>query len=215
MSRKGISLTSVLKKYSLNPEQITAIESIKHNKITVLIGAAGTAKSFTAVYAALRLLTADNDFDAVSLTRPMVTTEKMGFLPGTASDKFSPYLAPLMEFFNKFGDSGSATYESLVMADKVRERPLAFMRGTTIEDEILIADEAQNMTSDQMLMVLTRISKTGKLIITGDGAQDDLKNGDSGLSRVVALADRLPWIQVIEMKQNMRDPLIQEILDNW
>lgn len=216
MSRKGISLTSVLKKYDLNPEQITAIECIRNNKITVLTGVAGTSKSFTAVYAALKLISSDNDFEAISVSRPMVTTEKMGFLPGDVHEKFSPYLAPLAEFFNKFGDSGSLTYKSLLTADKIKERPLAFMRGATIENEILILDEAQNITPDQMLMVLTRISRSGKLVITGDTRQDDLKLGEpTGLDRVLDLAKRLPYIQVIEMTQNMRDPLIQEIIDNW
>lgn len=216
MSRKGISLTSVLKKYDLNPEQITAIECIRNNKITVLTGVAGTSKSFTAVYAALKLISSDNDFEAISVSRPMVTTEKMGFLPGDVHEKFSPYLAPLAEFFNKFGDSGSLTYKSLLTADKIKERPIAFMRGATIENEILILDEAQNITPDQMLMVLTRISRSGKLVITGDTRQDDLKLGEpTGLDRVLDLAKRLPYIQVIEMTQNMRDPLIQEIIDNW
>lgn len=216
MSKKGISLHTALKRYDLNQEQQVAVNNILNNKITVLTGQAGTAKSFTAVYAALRLMTSNNDIERTSLTRPMVSTERMGFLPGREDEKYSPYILPLVEFFNKFGDSGDRTYTSLVAAGKVLTRPLAFLRGVTIEDEIMILDEAQNVTPEQMLMVLTRISSSGKLVITGDTAQDDLPGKTpTGLDYVVALTRKLPYIQHIRMTENMRDPAIQEIIDNW
>jgi len=214
LSKKGISLTTVLKKYDLNPEQKTAVESIRNNKITVITGVAGTSKTFTSVYAALKLITDNSNIEKISLTRPMVTTEKVGFLPGSLSEKYSPFLSPMMEFFNKFGDSGENTYTSLLAAGKVIERPLAFLRGVTIADEIMILDEAQDATPDQMLMALTRIGASGKLVITGDEDQSDLEFV-SGLDKVVALSTKLPYIQHIHMTENMRDPLIQEILDNW
>lgn len=214
MSKKGISIHSVLKKYELNDKQIIAVEAIRNNKIVVLHGEAGTAKTFTAVYAAMRLL-ARQEIEAIAVTRPLVTTEKMGFLPGEIGDKIDPFLSPIIGFFNKFGDAGINTFDSLVVAEKVRRAPIAFMRGTTIEDEILIVDEAQNITPDQMLMILTRLGRNGKIVITGDERQDDLKKGPTGLDYVVALAYRLPYIQRIRLTENMRDGIINDIIENW
>lgn len=211
---KAISIHTALKKFNLNKEQILAVEAIRNNKIVVLYGEAGTAKSFSAVYAAMKML-ANGEIGKISLTRPMVTTERMGFLPGTIEEKYRPYLMPAIEFFNKFGNAGLNTYASLVTAEKVIERPLAFMRGITIEDEVLILDESQNITPDQMLMVLTRIGKGGKIVIAGDTQQDDLKVGETGLDCIIDLSTRLPFIQTIHMTENMRDPIISDIVNNW
>lgn len=215
--KKLVSLSSALKKFELNDEQKVAVQSILHNKIVILRGVAGSAKSFTAVYAALRLLAnRSSGIDKISLTRPMVTTEKMGYLPGDLSEKYAPYMTPLVEFFNKMGDAGDNTYSAMIAAKKVQERPLAFLRGSTIEDEILIADEMQNSTPEQMLLVLTRIGSTGKLVITGDQEQSDLgKRELSGLDYLIALAKRLPYIQDIQLRTNMRDPMINEIIEHW
>lgn len=213
-SKKGISILTTLKKYTLNEKQTLAVEAIKNNKIVILRGAAGTAKSFTAVYAAMKLLS-DQSVEHISLTRPMVATEAMGFLPGDIGEKFDPFLEPVISFFNKFGDSGEKTFESLLVSGKVRRAPLAFMRGSTIEDGVLILDEAQNTTPHQMLMALTRIGKNGKIVITGDEIQDDLRGGVTGLDAAIALSKFLPYIQSITMTENMRDDIINDIVENW
>lgn len=212
--KKGISIVTVLKKYDLNEKQVLAVEAIRNNKIVVLRGRAGVAKSFTSVYAAMRLL-ADKDVERIAVTRPQVTTEKMGFLPGEIENKFDPYLGPLINFFNKFGDAGAHTFQSLVVADKVRRAPIAFMRGSTIEDEILLVDEAQNITPEQMLMIITRIGKNGRIVVNGDEMQDDLGVGFTGLDYLIALSQKLPYIQVIELTENMRDDIINDIVENW
>lgn len=215
--KKMVSLSSALKQFELNDEQKVAVECILNNKIVILRGVAGSAKSFTAVYAALRLLASrTSGIDKISLTRPMVTTEKMGYLPGDLGEKYAPYMTPLVEFFNKMGDAGENTYSAMLAAKKVQERPIAFLRGSTIEDEILIADEMQNSTPEQMLLVLTRIGHSGKLVVTGDQAQSDLGGREpSGLDYLVALAERLPYIQDIQLTTNMRDPMINEIIEHW
>lgn len=215
--KKLVSLSSALRQFELNDEQKVAVECILNNKIVILRGAAGSAKSFTAVYAALRLLAnRSSGIGKISLTRPMVTTEKMGFLPGDLGEKYAPYMLPLVEFFNKMGDAGDNTYSAMIAAKKVQERPIAFLRGSTIEDEILIADEMQNSTPEQMLLVLTRIGHTGKLVVTGDQAQSDLgTRTPSGLDYLIALAERLPYIQDVQLKTNMRDPMINEIIEHW
>lgn len=212
--KKGISILTVLKRYDLNEGQILAVEAIKNNKIVVLRGRAGVAKSFTSVYASMKLLS-DKEVDRIAVTRPQIATEKMGFLPGEMADKFDPYLSPLISFFNKFGDAGNQTFNSLVIADKIRRAPIAFMRGSTIEDEIMIVDEAQNISPEQMLMILTRIGKNGKIVINGDEMQNDLHNGFTGLDYVIALAKKLPYIQCISLTENMRDEIINDIVENW
>lgn len=212
--KKGISILTALKKYELNPTQVVAVEAIRNSKITILRGQAGTAKSFTSVYAAMKLLS-EGSIERIALTRPMVTTEDMGFLPGDMGEKLDPYLYPVINFFNKLGDSGERTFESLVVAGKIRRAPLAFMRGSTIEDEILIVDEAQNIKIPQMLMILTRLGKNGRIIINGDEDQDDLGKGVTGLDCAIKLADRLPYIQNIVMTENMRDESLNEIIENW
>lgn len=217
MSKKDtISLHSVLKKYNLNQRQTIATEAIKNNKLTVLHGKAGTAKTFTAVYAAMKLLAyPDNDIKTIYLSRPLVTTEKLGFLPGDVNDKVDPFLSPIINFFNKFGDAGIKTFDSMVAAEKVQRIPVALMRGHTIEDGVLIVDEAQNLTPHQMLMILTRIGKTGKIIVSGDTAQNDTRDTINGLDYILRLAEKLPYIQTIEMTENMRDPIVNEIIEHW
>jgi phosphate starvation-inducible PhoH-like protein len=214
MKKGGISVLTALKRYDLNHKQTLAVEAIRNNKITILRGPAGVAKSFTSVYAAMSLLS-DKVIDRVALTRPQITTEKMGFLPGSAEEKYDPYLEPLMSFFNKFGDGGDRTFEGLVAAGKIRRAPLGYMRGSTVENEILLVDESQNISPEQMLMVLTRIGKNGKIVINGDEMQDDLRGGKTGLDYVIALSERLPYIQCITLTENMRDDIINEIIENW
>ena len=212
---KVISVKTAINKYELNEKQIISVEAIKNNKIVILRGRAGTAKTFTAVYAAMKLLS-DKQIKRIAVTRPIVTTEKMGFLPGAIDDKFDPFLYPIIDFFNKFGDNGSATFNFMVETERIRRAPIAFMRGTTIEDEVLLVDEAQNLSPEQMLMVLTRIGKNGRIVITGDEDQSDLNsNLITGLDYAIALSGKLPYVQQIKLTENMRDPMINEIVETW
>jgi len=210
-----ISLHSVLKKYNLNERQKVAVESIKNNKITVLYGKSGTAKTFSAVYAAMKLLTSEEETKKIYLSRPLVTTEKLGFLPGDVNEKIDPFLNPLINFFNKFGDAGIKTFDSLVAAEKIQRIPVGLMRGHTIEEGILILDEAQNLTPHQMLMVLTRIGNNGRIVISGDYEQNDISDPVTGLEHVLKLSEKLPYVKTIEMIENMRDPIINEIIEHW
>lgn len=212
--RSTAKLGHALKYYVLNSEQEKAVQTIIDGKITILTGAAGSAKSFTSVYAAMKLLN-NYSLSRVALTRPMVTTEKMGFLPGGIDEKFDPYLEPLIAFFNAFGEVGEKTFDSLVVGGQIRRVPIAFMRGQTIDNEILVFDEAQQSTPEQMLMVLTRLGKNGKIVINGDNRQVDTGMKITGLDYVIKLAEKLPAIQHLHLTQNMRDELITEIMDLW
>lgn len=215
-NKKEASINTALKRYNLNKKQKIAVECIKTHKIVVLRGVAGSAKTFSAVYAALSLLTDEqNGIDRIAITRPMVTTEKMGYLPGDIEDKFDPFLYPVIEFFNKLGADGDQTFKKLIESGRIRRAPIAFMRGSTIENEILIVDEAENLTPDQMLMILTRIGKNGKIVIAGDEKQTDIGRGLTGLDYAVRLSERLPYVQQITLTENMRDEVINEIVETW
>jgi len=214
-TKKGLSTRSLLKKYHLNQLQLVAVDAIRNNKIVVLRGVAGTAKTFTAVYTAMKLLLEDNGIDRIAVTRPSVTTEKIGFLPGKLEDKMDPFLIPIISFFNKFGDAGEKTFDSLVIAGKIRRAPLAFMRGTTVENELLIVDEAQNITPQQMLMILTRLGNHSKIVVTGDENQNDIYAPATGMDYIIELSKSLPYIREITLTEIMRDPVITEIIQNW
>lgn len=216
-SKKTISIKTALNKYKLNEKQKQAVEEIKNNKIIVLRGHAGSAKTFSAVYAALNLVY-EKQIEKIAITRPLIATEKIGTLPGDLSEKVDPFLYPVIEFFNKLGENGINTFDNMSENGQIRRAPLAFLRGQTIEDEILIVDEGQNVSINQMLMILTRIGRNGKIVITGDEGQSDiLHNGEklNGLDFVVALSERMHEVRQIHLTENMRDPLINEIVDEW
>lgn len=204
-------LLSTLRSVNLSNEQKSALKTLKHIDVTILRGRPGTAKTFTAVFAALKML-GDGEVSRIALTRPMVTTEEFGILPGTSDDKFDPYLYPIIEFINEYG----IDFDKLVRDKAIRKAPIAFMRGQTVADEVLIVDEAQNVSPTQMLMVLTRIGQGGKIIITGDEDQSDLRVKTSGLDYAVALAQHIPeHITEITLTENRRSPLIDKIMDFW
>ena len=214
-SKRTISIKTALNKYKLNSKQVLAVEAIKNNKIIVIRGLAGSAKTFTAVYAALGLLY-ENKVDRIAITRTLVASEKIGTLPGDLSEKVDPFLYPVIEFFNKLGESGEHTFQKMSEDGQIRRAPLAFLRGQTIENEILIVDESQNLTPQQMLMVLTRVGKNGKIVITGDEGQSDLGlRENNGLEFVAELAKVVDQVVDIELTENMRDPLINEIVEKW
>lgn len=214
MAKKKTNLKNALRYYQLNPDQDFAVRRIRDNKITILTGAAGSAKTFTSVYAAMQML-ADRDISNVVLTRPMVTTEKMGFLPGGVDEKIFPYLEPLMTFFNKFGEVGEKTFDTLLVSGKVKCTPLALMRGTTVENGVLILDESQNTTPEQMLMVLTRLGRDSKIIINGDERQSDTGLKETGLGKLLRAAKVLPFIEHVHLTENMRDEAVTDIIEAW
>lgn len=210
-SNERKALLSAIRSVRLTHEQKEALQHIQNNDIIVLRGRPGTAKTFTAVYAALKML-GEGAVSRIALTRPMVTTEVFGILPGTEDDKFDPYLYPIIEFIRDFG----IDFEKLVRDRDIRKAPIAFMRGQTIRDEVLIVDEAQNVSPEQMLMILTRIGERGKIIITGDEDQSDLRTRVTGIDYASALAENMPeYAESIILEQNMRSPIINTIMELW
>lgn len=157
------------------------VDAIEENTITFGIGPAGTGKTYLAMAKAVAALQAKK-VNRIILSRPAVEAgEKLGFLPGTLSEKIDPYLRPLFDALHDMIDGDSIP--RLIQSGIIEVAPLAFMRGRTLNDSFIILDEAQNTTPEQMKMFLTRLGFGSKMVITGDVTQNDLPNGQrSGLS---------------------------------
>ncbi|MBK9314262.1 MAG: PhoH family protein [Acidobacteria bacterium] len=195
------------------PNQKRYLEAIESNDIVFGIGPAGTGKTYLAVAMAVQYLLSKR-VNRIILARPAVEAgEKLGFLPGDLQDKVDPYLRPLYDALFDLMDYERAT--KFLEKRVIEVAPLAFMRGRTLSDAFIILDEAQNTTSEQMKMFLTRIGFGSKAVITGDVTQIDLPSGrKSGLveaQRVVSGIDGLSFIHFDE-RDVVRHHLVQMIV---
>jgi phosphate starvation-inducible PhoH-like protein len=198
-------------KISLNEEQIEAKRLIINNQIVVITGRAGSGKSLVGAQCALDFLF-KKQCEKVFVTRATIEVgNSLGFLPGGIDDKFNPYLEAFQENLLKCYDHLKIT--ELLEQKKILTYPVQFIRGKTIDD-LLIVEEAQNLTKAQMLAILTRIGKTGKIIINGDLEQTDIRDGGmNGLAYAIELSKRIEEIQYIKLKENHRSDLVGKILD--
>ena len=201
---------------AITPNQKRLVESAEKNDMVFVVGPAGTGKTYTAVALAVKALK-NKQIKRIILTRPAVEAgENLGFLPGDLRDKLDPYLQPL---YDALWDMMPMQKLVTMMEDKVIEiAPLAFMRGRTLDNAYVILDEAQNATSAQLKMFLTRMGKNAKFFITGDITQIDLpKHQQSGL----ILADRIlrgvKGIDFIYMdnKDVVRHHLVTKIINRY
>lgn len=193
----------------LNDYQRLAWDTIEKNEITFLLGAAGTGKTQIATaYAAHSIL--KKHTRKFLLTRPMVTTEQMGFIPGTADDKLYPFLIPILDCLDECcgrdGQDRKRVNESMEFA------PLAFMRGRSFNYSVAIGDEFQNATVEQIKLFLTRLGKRSKIIISADPYQSDLKT--TGLMYVVDRLQDIEGIGIVRLPDSaqVRNPLISKII---
>jgi phosphate starvation-inducible PhoH-like protein len=189
------------------------VEAIRTHDVVFGIGPAGTGKTYLAMAMAVRML-ADKVVKRVILARPAVEAgEKLGFLPGSMEEKVNPYLRPLYDALHDMMDFERA--EQLVQKGVIEVAPLAFMRGRTLNDSFVILDEAQNTTSEQMKMFLTRLGYGSKAVVTGDVTQIDLPNGQrSGLAEVRSLLSGIEGIRFSYFTEVdvVRHPLVQKII---
>lgn len=189
------------------------IQKIKDNTVVIAIGPAGTGKTYLAVAMAVDAFRR-KEVSRIILTRPAVEAgEKLGFLPGDLQMKVDPYLRPL---YDALGDMlGMENYQKYLERGIIEIAPLAYMRGRTLDDAFIILDEAQNTTSEQMKMFLTRIGFGSKAVITGDITQIDLPDGKkSGLkeaSKVLKNIEGLDFSYLSD-KDVVRHPLVQKII---
>ena len=174
------------------------LDAIRRNEITFGIGPAGTGKTYLAVVMAVAALR-NREVRRIILTRPAVEAgERLGFLPGDLQDKVDPYLRPLYDALQDI--LGQDTYRKFMTKGIIEVAPLAYMRGRTLEDAFVILDEAQNTTSRQMKMFLTRLGFGSRMVVTGDLGQIDLPRGAvSGRREAAQILDGVKGIGVVRM----------------
>ena len=198
------------------PNQQLLVKTYQQNDLTFALGPAGTGKTYIAIALAVRALK-NKEVRKIILSRPAVEAgEKLGFLPGDMKDKIDPYLQPLYD-----------ALEDMIPAVKLKEymesnviqiAPLAFMRGRTLSDAVIVLDEAQNTTTHQIKMFLTRLGIGSKMIITGDVTQIDLpRTSVSGLVQALAVLKGVPGIGLVEFgkKDIVRHHLVQRIVEAY
>ena len=192
------------------------VDAIRNHVLTFAVGPAGTGKTYLAMALAVMALKR-KEVERIILTRPAVEAgEKLGFLPGDLTQKVDPYLRPLYDAMYDF--MGADSYTRLIERGIVEVAPLAYMRGRTLSNAFIILDEAQNTTSEQMKMFLTRMGFHSRVVVTGDITQTDLPPGrKSGLAEAVQLLRHIPEIGMIELtgKDIVRHELVQRIVEAY
>ena len=197
-------------------KQTEYIKALKEKDVIMALGPAGTGKSFLAVSVAITQLM-EKKVDRVILSRPAVEAgEKLGFLPGDMKEKVDPYLRPLYDaLYDLFGFEA---IQKKIESGEIEIAPLAFMRGRTLKNSYAILDEAQNATSTQIKMFLTRIGENSKLVVNGDPTQIDLINkSHSGLVKSKEILTNIKEIEIIEFdhKDVVRHPLVSKIIQAY
>jgi len=199
-----------------NANQAKMVRSFAHNDLTFALGPAGTGKTYIAIALAVAALK-NKACKRIILSRPAVEAgEKLGFLPGDMKDKIDTYLRPLYDALEDM--LPQLKLKEYMENDTIQIAPLAFMRGRTLNDAVIILDEAQNTTKHQMKMFLTRLGVNSKMIITGDATQIDLpRTVQSGLLQSLRILRGVEGIGIIEYvkKDIVRHPLVQRIVDAY
>ena len=191
------------------------LEAIDQNTITFGIGPAGTGKTYLAVAKAVAALYG-RQVSRIILTRPAVEAgERLGFLPGTLSEKIDPYLRPLFDALQEMLEPEATT--RLIQSGVIEVAPLAYMRGRTLNDSFVILDEAQNTTGEQMKMFLTRLGFGSKMVITGDVTQIDLPGGKSGLNSATRVLSEVEGLHIARLssKDVVRHELVTRIVEAY
>ena len=202
--------------YPKTLNQAHYIKCLNQNDIVFGIGPAGTGKTYLAVLYAAALLK-KQQVKRIVLVRPVVEAgEKLGFLPGDMKEKVDPYLIPLYDALNEC--FGKETVNKMIDKGVIEIAPLAYMRGRTLDNAAVVLDEAQNSTTMQMKMFLTRLGFNSKMIITGDVTQIDLPNKNmSGLIEAINLLNDINGISIVKFESSdvMRHPLVFKIVNRY
>jgi phosphate starvation-inducible PhoH-like protein len=218
ISRKRVNVKPADVKAQLRQSQQQYVRQILENEITFCSGPAGTSKTFTACYAALKLF-AEGEIQNIVLTKPIQEAgEKLGFLPGDMEEKIDPYMQSYVSNIGKI--IGPQLTEQLVDAEIIQFKPLAYMRGDTFDASLMILDEAQNATFKQLMLFVTRMGKGSKVIVTGDVSQYDIAKRNIGLEKFADLMNGIKGVgyHKFNEKDIVRSKILQEVVkryDKW
>jgi len=192
------------------------LDAMLHQELTLVIGPAGTGKTYLAMAAAVSALIS-KQVQRLVLTRPAVEAgERLGFLPGDLEAKVNPYLRPLYDALYSMVDPEKV--QRFIDQNRIEVAPLAFMRGRTLDNAFVILDEAQNTTTEQMMMFLTRLGQGSRAVVTGDVTQVDLPRGmTSGLVEARRVLERVKGVGIVPLTRRdvVRNPLVQRIIDAY
>lgn len=213
----GIIISGATKKvYPKTVNQLRLIKSLRSKDMVFCTGPAGSGKTFLMMAEALRLVLS-GQMASLILTRPVVEAgESLGYLPGDLEQKINPYLRPLFDVINTLLPSGAG--KRLMESGVIEVAPLAYMRGRTLNNSVILLDEAQNTTREQMKMFLTRMGEGSKVFITGDITQIDLpRRTPSGLVHCLNILKGIPEISMIKMEGEdvVRNELVKKIVQAY
>jgi phosphate starvation-inducible PhoH-like protein len=196
----------------LNRQQDAALKAVERGVITFLLGPAGTGKTHLACGWAVKAV-ADGRVERIVVTRPVVEAgESLGYLPGTYADKVAPYLMPIYDCIDKLAGRAGRRRDQLNAATTIA--PIAFLRGRTFDDSVVLVDEAQNCTITQLRLVISRLGRGSKMILTGDIAQSDLPLREQALKTVVTKLSTVAGVEVFKFEATgiVRHPILQQVL---
>lgn len=213
------------KKTSLKPQELKKVvlrevqkhyqTTIEENDITLCYGPAGSSKTFTAVYTALKLY-AEKKIDKIILTKPVQESgEKLGFLPGTVEEKIDPFMESFINNASKIIDGQTLGF--LISTDVIEFRPLAYMRGATFDKSIMILDEAQNCDFRQLMLFITRMGQDSKIIIAGDVSQYDISRNKVALPEFIKLIEDVKGVGKHIFTENdiVRSKILKDIVKKY
>ncbi len=208
------------KRIQLTDKQKIYEQTIYDNEITFAFGPAGSSKTFTMCYAALKLLYQQRGvvggYKKIVLCKPIKEAgEELGFLPGDWKDKVSPFMQSYVDNFEQI--IGTRKVEEMVKAGEIEIIPLAYMRGRTLRDAIVLLDEAQNALENQLIMFITRKGKNCRMVVAGDIHQYDIRKDTVVYNRFINMLKGVEKIGFVEFLRAdiVRDPILQEITDRY
>jgi len=199
----------------LTPKQHEFYKAIRNNIFTLVQGPAGTSKTFTACYASLCLL-ADKKIERIVITKPIQESgENLGFLPGDIDEKTAPFMRSYMSNFEKI--IGKQNAEFLKSIGDISVEPLAYMRGVTYDNAIILLDEAQNATMKQLVLWITRLGKNSKAVLMGDISQYDIKKKDSKFLDFIEMVKGVEEVNTFEFTSEdiVRNKFLIEIVNRY
>lgn len=201
-------------KVTLDEDQKKVKESIFNSEIIIITGQAGSGKTLVTAQSVLDMLF-KKYINQIFVTRAAIEVGKsLGFMPGDMDEKFDPYIEAFRD--NMYKCSDKEKVDKHIKDGQIQGMPVQFIRGKTIDtNQVLIVEEAQNLTQHEMLAILTRLGKGGKIIVNGDPAQSDIKDTFTGLHFAIELSNKIKGIVHHSLKSNHRSGLVKDILDYY